>query len=71
MPLIQGGPPQWIWERTADLAKFEMVPVMSQENGTVYELRVNCGMEIVRLQFFTDEEIEQLSQQLSEVAEAD
>ena len=26
MPLIQGGPPEWIWERTPEKLKGEMIP---------------------------------------------
>jgi hypothetical protein len=61
MPLIQGGPPQWIWERTADFLKSDAVPVASPEGHTVYELRVQCGMESMRLQFFTREELRNLA----------
>jgi hypothetical protein len=32
----------------------------------VYELRVQCGLEIVRLQFFTAEEVRQLAALLAE-----
>jgi hypothetical protein len=52
MPLIQGGPPEWIWERSADFLKWDVVPVVNPEGHTVYELRVSCGMEIMRLQFW-------------------
>jgi hypothetical protein len=37
------------------------VPVASPEMHTVYELRVQCGMEIMRLQFFTREELRNLA----------
>ena len=55
MPLIQGGPPEWIWERTADPLRWSVTP-SERENETVYEVRVECGMGIMRLQFFTAEE---------------
>jgi hypothetical protein len=61
MGLIQGGPPEWIWERTPDSLKWEVVPARAREGHTVYELRVNCGLEIMRLQFFTPEEIRELA----------
>jgi hypothetical protein len=35
MPLIQGGPPEWIWERTAEVLKWEVVPVSSPAGHTV------------------------------------
>jgi hypothetical protein len=58
MPLIQGGPPEWIWERTADLLKPELVPVRSLEGHTVYGCGSSCGMEILRVQFLTREDRE-------------
>ena len=61
MPLIQGGPPEWIWERTPDPLKWEVVPSQAPEGHTVYELKVQCGLEIMRLQFFTAEEVRQLA----------
>ena len=52
MPLIEGGPPEWIWERTSDPLQWEVVPSRSPEGHTVFELRVKGGLEIMRLQFF-------------------
>ena len=60
MPLIQGGPPEWIWERTADPLRWEVVPSRSPQDGQVYELRVNCGLGIMRLHYFKTEEMRQL-----------
>ena len=60
MPLIQGGPPEWIWERTPDPLRCEIVPSTAREGHQVAELKVNCGLGIMRLQFFTDEELAQL-----------
>jgi hypothetical protein len=57
MPLIQGGPPEWIWERTADPVKAEVVTSRAPEGHAVYELRIQCGLEIMRLQFFTADEL--------------
>jgi hypothetical protein len=67
MPLIQGGPPEWVWERTADVLKTSFVPVETPQGLTVFELRIDCGMEIVRLQFFTRHEIEALAASTAEV----
>ena len=67
MPLVEGGPPMWIWERTENLLKTDFVPVTNPEGHTVYELRVDCGMEIVRLQFFTCEEIQSLAARIAEL----
>ena len=60
MTLIQGGPPQWVWERTPDVLKWEVVPSQDGKGDTVYELRVNCGLEIIRLQFFTEDELREV-----------
>ena len=49
MTLIQGGPPEWIWERKPERLKWEVIPSQSPAGHTVYELRVNCGLEIMRL----------------------
>ena len=61
MLLIRGGPPEWIWERTPEALRWEVVPSDQPDGQTVYELRVRCGLEIVRLQFFTSEEVRQLA----------
>ena len=54
-------PPEWVWERSADFLRSEVVPVRGLDGHTVYELRLSCGMEILRLQFFTREEIRELN----------
>ena len=61
MPLIQGGPPEWIWERTPETLKWEVVTSDRPDGQTLYELRVRCGLEIVRLQLFTAEEVRHLA----------
>ena len=66
MPIIQGGPPEWIWERTADPLKWSIVPSEQPDGQTVYELRLDCGLGIMRLQFFTAEEMDRLRSVLSE-----
>jgi hypothetical protein len=60
MPLIQGGPPEWIWERTPDKIRWELVPSKLPERETRFELRVQSGLEIMRWQFFSREEIADL-----------
>jgi hypothetical protein len=65
MPLIQGGPPEWIWERTPEALKWEIVTSARPDGQTAYELRVQCGLEIMRLQFFTAEEVRQLASLLA------
>jgi hypothetical protein len=59
MPLVESGPPQWVWERSAERLKWEITPTQRPE-GTEYELRVNCGLEILRLQFLTSDEVRDL-----------
>jgi hypothetical protein len=61
VPLIQGGPPEWIWERNPEKLKWEIATSTNREGQTVYELRVNCGLEIMRLHFFTREELQELA----------
>ncbi len=68
MPLIQGGPPDWIWERTPDPLRWELIASRSPEGEPMYVLRVNCGPGIMRLHFFTAAEIEQLQALLNEPA---
>jgi hypothetical protein len=68
MPLIQGGPPEWIWERTPEQLKWEIVAADSPEGHPVYELRVNCGLEIMRLQFLTAAELRHLASLLDKHA---
>jgi hypothetical protein len=60
MPLIQGGPPEWIWERTANMLRWELVPSQRPDGQTLFELRVQCGLEIMRLQFLTPDELNDL-----------
>jgi len=66
MPLIQGGPPEWIWERRAETLKWEIIASDRPSGQTVYELRLQCGLEIVRLHFFTTEEVRHLASLLAE-----
>jgi hypothetical protein len=70
MPLIQGGPPEWIWERTANLLKWEVLPAKGSNGQQHYELRVNCGLEILRWQFFTEDGIKELRAVIDEALNA-
>jgi hypothetical protein len=60
MPFVQGGPPEWTWERTADALKWQVTPRQDPKGHMVYELRVNCGLEILRLHFITEDELKEL-----------
>jgi hypothetical protein len=64
MPIVEGGPPEWTWERPVEKCKWELNRSRSPEGSTVFELRVDCGLEILRLQFFTEEEIRELQSAL-------
>ena len=66
MPMIQGGPPEWIWERTPDPLRWEVVPSQGGRGETLYEVKVNCGLGIMRLQFFAEDEIKQLQTSIAE-----
>ena len=66
MPLIQGGPPECIWERTPDPLKWEIVDSRDPNGHTVHELRLQCGLGIMRLQFFTADELQNLQSVLRE-----
>jgi hypothetical protein len=66
MPLIQGGPPEWIWERGPNLLRWDVVQPPASDGHAHFELRVNCGLEIMRLQFFTQDEIRELRAALDE-----
>ena len=61
MPLMQGGPPMWAWERTPDPLKWEIVPFERAGGGTHYALAVRCGLEIMRLQLLSGEELKELA----------
>jgi len=61
MPFVQGGPPEWTWERPPDPLKWDVLLKTDSTGQTVYELRVKCGLEIVSMQFFTREEINELA----------
>jgi hypothetical protein len=67
MPIVQGGPPEWTWERPAEKLKWELRASQSLDGQANYELRVHCGLEILRLQFFTGEEIKALQDALREL----
>jgi hypothetical protein len=67
MPIVQGGPPEWTWERPAEKLKWEFNCSESLDGATVYELRIHCGLELMRLQFFSTDEIRELRSGLQEI----
>ena len=42
MPFVEGGPPMWIWERTEEFLKPDVVPVTNPEGE--YRLRTARGL---------------------------
>ena len=60
MPLVQGGPPEWVWERPSEQLRWEVLATRPTEGRADFELRVHCGLELMRLQFFTKDEIAEL-----------
>ncbi len=60
MGLIQGGPPEWIWERTPNVLKWDVVRSDVSNAHPLFELRVQCGLEIMRLHFITVDEMKEL-----------
>lgn len=56
MPLLQGGPPQWVWERCEGALKWEITRRSSQAPAR-YVVNLHCGLEILRLQFFSTAEL--------------
>jgi hypothetical protein len=66
MPLIQGGSPEWVGERTPNLLRWDVVQAPASDGHPQFELRVNCGLEIMRLQFFTADEIKELRAAMAE-----
>jgi hypothetical protein len=61
MPLTQGGPLGWIWGRTPEALRWEVVASERPDGQAAYELRVQCGLEVVRPQFVTAEEVRRLA----------
>jgi hypothetical protein len=65
MPLVQGGPPEWIWERQSEKLIWELDASPTHRGDNTCELRIKCGLEIMRLQFFTREELLELKAELA------
>jgi hypothetical protein len=68
MAIVQSGPPEWIWERTPDPLKWEVKELPASDGPhSVYELRLLCGLKILRLQVFNQQEMWGLVDTLSHV----
>lgn len=61
MPLMQGSPPMWVWERKPDPLRWEVIPLERPEGGTHYALVMRCGLEIVRVQLLGGDELKELA----------
>jgi hypothetical protein len=61
-----GAPDRWRWERAPGALKWEIATSDSPSGQTLYELRVQCGLEVMRLQFFAAEEVRQVATPLAE-----
>jgi hypothetical protein len=60
MAIVQYGPPEWVWERTPDNMKWNMRRLASADGEARYELRLQCGLQILRMHFFDAKEMWQL-----------
>jgi hypothetical protein len=61
MGLVQGGPPEWVWERPADMLRWTVTPSPAPDGKhTNYQVRLDCGMQVLKMHFFNEEEMRQL-----------
>jgi hypothetical protein len=66
MAIVQHGPPEWVWERTPDHLRWELKEMPPRDGEkTLYELKMQCGLKILRIHFFSSEEMWQLVDTLS------
>ena len=65
MPLLQGGPPVWLWERPSDSVKWDMRCRKNSQGNGEFALKLQSGLEVVELQSFTREELQDLNAQLT------
>jgi hypothetical protein len=67
MPLVQHGPPEWVWERHPDPLKWDVIalPAIGDERPN-YELRLACGLQILRVHVFNEQEMWALAATIEE-----
>jgi hypothetical protein len=65
MPLLQGGPPLWAWERPEDTLKWDLCCEANAQGPRKFVLKLQCGLEMLRLQSFDREELAALQGQLA------
>ena len=56
MPLVHSGPPEWVFERPSDTLKWEVKELPSDGPHAVYEISLYCGLQILRMHVFNQEE---------------
>jgi hypothetical protein len=58
MAIVQHGPPEWVWERTPDPLRWEVKELAAPDGPhPVYELRLLCGLRILRVHVFNSQEM--------------
>ena len=65
MPLLQGGPPMWLWDRPDEHVKWDVRCEKSSRGLGEFALKLQSGLEIVELRSFTREELQDLAAQLT------
>jgi hypothetical protein len=70
MPIVQGGPPVWIWERTPDPLRWDVQARGGGGGKTMFVLRAQCGLEIVELQVLTGDELQALAALVTQKVQA-
>lgn len=70
MPLMQGGPPMWLYERPQDTLKWELLCDSGRDGCRRYTLKLQGGLEIFRLQHFTKEELRELADRIEAALQA-
>jgi hypothetical protein len=71
MPLLQGGPPMWLWEKPADTLKWELIREPAGDGASGYALKIQCGLEILRLQSFSRDELADFCAELTRLLAQD
>jgi hypothetical protein len=58
MAIVQSGPPEWVWERSPDPLKWEVKELPAPDGPhSVYELRLLCGLKILKMHVFNHQEM--------------
>ena len=65
MPMLQGGPPMWLWERPRETLQWEILNETGPDGAAEHALKAQCGLEVIRLHSLTRGELAALHQQLT------